>query len=258
MLIFTNASSANPIDRWVLSLTDLFEGWGMLIYLAITLLLSAILSAIIGLERYRMGENAGIRTHALLAVGCSLLMTISIWAIRIPDPTLDYDISRIGAAAVTGIGFLGAGVIIKNKFTVKGLSTATTLWISAAVGLANGAGFVLEAIVATIITMLVVFIRNRVIIFIDKNAPHVIVKAKRGTPLLEFIESISTKNTLNVKNIDILSMDDSYIVAEVFFPYRSSRLSLEYFMDELKKNENVLTTEIVMKRDSANQGPHES
>ena len=70
----------------------------MLLYVLITVVISAVLSALIGLERYRKGENAGMRTHALLAVGCSFLMTISLWAI--PMAAIDssiFDISRIAA-----------------------------------------------------------------------------------------------------------------------------------------------------------------
>ena len=125
---------SNIIDQFFIDLANGLDGWGMLIYVLVAALISAILSALIGLERYRKGENAGMRTHALLAVGCSFLMSISLWAI--PMAAFDaakFDISRIAAATVSGVGFLGAGVIIKDKFTVKGLSTATTLWICAAI-----------------------------------------------------------------------------------------------------------------------------
>ena len=81
----------NVVDKWFLSLVEKLDGWGMLIYCALTLLISGVLSALIGLERYRKGENAGIRTHALLSVGTSFLMIISIWAIRLTG-AVDYDV----------------------------------------------------------------------------------------------------------------------------------------------------------------------
>ena len=129
----------NIIDKWFLSLisSETLKGWGIVIYIFLSLTISAVLSFLIGLERYRKGENAGMRTHALLAVGCAFLMTISLFALDFFDMSDNqkYDISRIAAGTITGIGFLGAGVIIKDKFTVKGLSTATTLWICAAIGM---------------------------------------------------------------------------------------------------------------------------
>ena len=251
--------AGNVIDNWFIGLVDKYDGFGLLLYVILTLIITAILSALIGLERYRMGENAGIRTHALLSIGCSFLMVISMWAIKIPNPGVSYDLSRIAAASVTGIGFLGAGVIIKDKFTVKGLSTATTLWICAAIGLATGAGFVLEAIVAALFTMLVVYLRNKMIVRVDQNAPHVVITAKKGFELIVFIKDICDKNSFNVKNIDIESIDDEKIIVRAYFPYKINPLILEYLMNELKKNENILDTKKIMKREGAVfTSPHES
>ena len=253
--------TANIIDKSLIDLAKSLNGWGMLLYVLITVAISAVLSALIGLERYRKGENAGMRTHALLAVGCSFLMAISLWAIPLAAfDSSKFDISRIAAATVSGVGFLGAGVIIKDKFTVKGLSTATTLWICAAVGLATGAGFVLEAIIATIITTLVVFIRNRLIIGIDKHAPHVVVESDKNTAIIDVINNVCAKNTLNLKNVDITEIGEDKIVAKAYFPYHSNKLLLEYFVIEIKKVKGIKEANIVLNKDTANydQGPHES
>jgi len=250
---------ANIIDRELLKLTEMFDGFGMILYVIITLIISALLSALIGLERYRRGENAGMRTHALLSIGCSFLMIISIWAIRIPDPDLSYDISRIAAGAITGIGFLGAGVIIKDKFTVKGLSTATTLWISGAVGIGCGAGFILESIIATLITLLVVYIRNKVIVTIDKNAPHVIIKATAHYPVLERITDICNKHSLNLKNVDITEINSDYLVTKAYFPYRINTNLLDYFMKEINKEEGIISVGRVIKKENKESSEtHES
>ena len=258
-LDFVSNATANAIDRWFLQLTEKFNGFGMILYVILTLIISGLFSGLIGLERYRSGENAGMRTHALLAIGCSFLMTISIWAIRIPDPTLDYDISRIAAGAVTGIGFLGAGVIIKDKFTIRGLSTATTLWICAAIGLATGAGFVLEAFIATIITLLVVLIRNKLIVRVDKNAPHIEVKAKSSSKIIEIINDACNNNSINLKNLDVSEFNNEYIVVKAYFPYKTNPLLLEYLMNYLKQNEDIVEVSKIMKKDNVKyNGPHES
>ena len=253
----------NIINKLLLQLAEAWNGWGMLLYVVITLTISAVLSALIGLERYRKGENAGIRTHALLALGCSFLMTTSVWAFRMIPGLMDlekYDVSRIPAAVISGVGFLGAGVIIKDKFTVKGLSTATTLWICSGIGLATGAGFVLEAIIATIITMLVVFVRNRIIIGIDRNAPHVVITAIPGFPIIEAINNVCNKNSLNLKNIEITALDNNVLEARAYFPYHINKHLLQYFVIEMKKIEEVKYANIVLKHNAENydQGPHES
>ncbi len=154
------------IDRQFLHLINEWHGNGILLYVLITTSIAGVLSALIGLERQLQGEAAGIRTHALIAIASSLLMTISIWAIRMAEGNMDivlgtintglnYDTSRIAAAAVTGIGFLGGGVIIKERFSVRGLATAATLWICTSIGLACGSGFILGAIITTAIVLVV-------------------------------------------------------------------------------------------------------
>lgn len=254
--------TGNFIDQSLIKLANGLNGWGMLLYLLITVIISAILSALIGLERYRNGENAGMRTHALLAVGCSFLMSISLWAVPLAasDLAVKFDISRIPAAVVSGVGFLGAGVIIKDRFTVKGLSTATTLWICAAIGLAVGAGFVLEAIIATIITTLVVFIRNRIIIGIDRNAPHIIVESDKDCSIIDAIHEVCSRNTMNLKSVEINDIQKNKIVAKAYFPYQTNKLLLDYFVIEIKKVQGIKEARVVINKKNItyDQGPHES
>lgn len=109
------------------------------------ILLALILGSVIGLERKRGHKPAGLRTHALVCLGATLISIIS----------MDYfggDPARIAAGVVTGIGFLGAGAIIAERGNVRGLTTAASLWVIAAVGLAVGAG---AYILATIVTLVV-------------------------------------------------------------------------------------------------------
>lgn len=232
--------STNIVDRSIIELTDKFDGWGMVLYVIITLVIAGLLAAFLGIERYRMGENAGLRAHAFLSIGCSLLMAISIWAMKNASSS-SYDISRIAAGAVTGVGFLGAGVIIKDRFTVKGLSTSSTLWICAAIGLAVGAGFIFEALVASIITYIFVFVRNKLVIIVDKQAPHVTVRAKAGTSIIHEIRMICDLNGLNVKTIDIADINNNYVETNVYFPYSVDPNILDYFMMEVRKKDFVIS-----------------
>ena len=239
----------NIIDKWLIELTGKLNGFGMIFFVIITLALAATLSSLIGFERYRKGKNAGMKTHSLLAIGCSLIMTISIWAIPYRSGNFStYDISRIAAGAVTGIGFLGAGVIVKDKFTVKGLSTATTLWICAAIGLATGAGFVVEAIAATGVALLAVLVRDIIIYNYDKNSPHLIVTAKVGYPALNRVKAICDDNSVNLKHMDVIQIDDKTVTVQAHFQYHINPNLLDYLIQEIKKEPDVIKAEKVVKK----------
>ena len=119
------------------------------------LVLSLLLGAIIGIERRRKGQIAGLRTFALISMGATLAMLISIY---IPQEYLGLkngDPGRIAAQVVSGVGFLGAGAIIQMKGSVRGLTTAAGIWMTACIGLAVGAGMYLISIIAT---LLIIFI----------------------------------------------------------------------------------------------------
>jgi len=120
------------------------------------LMLASLLGALIGLEREVHGRTAGFRTHLLVSLGSALFMAVSIhlyrefgdFSGRLP---VGVDPGRVAAQVVTGIGFLGAGAIIRDKASVRGLTTAACLWIAAAIGLACGAGlYMLPLLVAVI------------------------------------------------------------------------------------------------------------
>ena len=258
-MFFGTIIGSNAINRWFIELIDKFDGFGMLLYVALTLFISAVIAAIIGLERYRSGENAGIRTHALLSIASTFLMIISIWAIEYTGIDKNYDISRIAAGTITGIGFLGAGVIIKDRFTVKGLSTSTTLLICAAIGLGIGAGFIVESVIAGCMSIFLVFLRNKVIVRIDKNAPSVMVKAKKGYPAMERIKGVCDKQYLNLKHMDITEFNDEYLVIVAYFPYKINPNLLEYFMCEMRKDEEVIDVKKVIRKSTKSfHDTHES
>ncbi|MDX2160729.1 MAG: MgtC/SapB family protein [bacterium] len=119
------------------------------IAVGLQLVLTAILSGLIGLDRERNRNNAGLRTHILVGVGACLFTALSVRAFGEGDP------GRVAAQIVTGIGFLGAGAILKENRRIRGLTTAASIWTTAAVGMAVAAGAWLIAIIATLIVWLV-------------------------------------------------------------------------------------------------------
>lgn len=109
--------------------------------LAIRLLVAAVLGAAIGLEREIHEHPAGMRTHLLVSVGAAVFTVVSIFGFGPSDTARGgFDPSRVAAQVVSGIGFLGAGAILKYGTSIRGLTTAASLWVTAAVGLAVGAG----------------------------------------------------------------------------------------------------------------------
>ena len=119
-------------------------------------LLAVALGAGIGYQRERAGKVAGLRTHILVSSGAALLTLVSIYGFTGGA----VDISRVAAGVVVGVGFIGAGVILRGarEEEVAGLTTATTIWITAAIGLAAGTGMYLISVIATVVTVGVLFI----------------------------------------------------------------------------------------------------
>lgn len=126
------------------------------IQIILRLLTAAGLGAVIGLERERDNQPAGLRTHMILVIGSTLAMCLSINLAAMGDG----DPARLAAQVISGIGFLGAGAILRYGFNVKGLTTATTLWSMAIVGLAVGYGYYLIGVVTTILMLLTLTLIN--------------------------------------------------------------------------------------------------
>lgn len=125
------------------------------------LLLTLVLSGLIGFERQIHRRDAGLRTHILVALGSCLIMLTSLYVFDIYKDRTSLDPVRIAAGVVTGIGFLGAGTIIREPDGVKGLTTAASLWVVSGLGLAVGVGFNKIAIYTTILVLIVLhFLRH--------------------------------------------------------------------------------------------------
>ena len=117
--------------------------------LILRLFLGGMMGGLIGLEREFRAKEAGLRTHFIVALGSALFMIISQYAF-----TGRFDAARVAAQVVSGIGFIGAGVIIFQKNVVRGVTTAAGLWVAAAIGLACGAGMYPVAIAASLMTII--------------------------------------------------------------------------------------------------------
>jgi putative Mg2+ transporter-C (MgtC) family protein len=125
------------------------------------ILVATFLSALIGLEREMWRHEAGLRTHILVCVGSTLIMLTSLHVFDIYKAQAPLDPTRIAAGVVTGIGFLGAGAIMRSQEGVRGLTTASSLWVVAALGLSIGCGFFKASIFTTFIVLIVLLFLRR-------------------------------------------------------------------------------------------------
>jgi putative Mg2+ transporter-C (MgtC) family protein len=123
----------------------------------VRLVLAVLLSGLIGLERQIQRRTAGLRTHILVCLGSCLIMLTSMYVFDIYKEKVPLDPARIAAGVITGIGFLGAGAIIRERQEIKGLTTAASLWVVAGIGLAVGCGFYIAAIFTAALALVVLF-----------------------------------------------------------------------------------------------------
>jgi putative Mg2+ transporter-C (MgtC) family protein len=135
---------------------------GLQLELGARLVVAALLGASIGFEREVHGHSAGMRTHMLVAVGSALFTVLSIHGFQTVSPLAPVDPSRVAAQIVAGIGFLGAGAILKDGLSVRGLTTAASMWATAAIGLASGTGELILAVIGTGIVVFSLWPLNRI------------------------------------------------------------------------------------------------
>ena len=173
--------------------------------IVIRLLLSAIIGGFIGTEREVNNRPAGLRTHILVTLGSTLVMLVSIDGFQSADP------SRLAAQVVSGIGFLGAGTIMRTGNNISGLTTAASLWVCAGIGLAVGAGYYLGAIVTTAIvlaTLMSLGIFEKRILRKKYQAIEVIATNRPG--IIGQIGVLFGKHYVSIKDITILNNDNEY------------------------------------------------
>ncbi len=146
--------------------------------------------SLVGIERTWHGRPAGFRTHALVCTASAMLMTLSVyetlWFPRALADASRLDPTRMAQGIVTGIGFLGAGAIFKEGLTVRGLTTAASIWITAAIGVMIGSGLYWPAAVATVLTLGVLSVFRRVESLLPVQVfAHLSVRFARGEPVSE-------------------------------------------------------------------------
>lgn len=174
------------------------------------LLLACILGGLIGYERESMNRPAGFRTHILVCLGSALVMLTSQYIFEQYKGITNIDPARLGAQVISGIGFLGAGTIIREGASVKGLTTAASLWAVSCVGIAAGIGFYEGAIVAALVIYITLIMLKRLERnFAKKRQLSILyIKTNNLPGQLGTIGCTLGRYAITIKNIEFLNNED--------------------------------------------------
>ena len=217
------------------------------------LLISAVLGGIVGMERGSGDRPAGFRTHILVCAGSALIMLVSMYGFEGFDKVPfaypnNRDSARIAAQVVSGIGFLGAGTILHEGITVRGLTTAASLWMISAIGLATGAGMYFVSVTATVVTFITLTafhtIEKRYAASNNKSNRmffHVVAVDIPG--IIPQITTFLTLNEIKVKSINVSSKTQSNQIELDIYLKMNHDMDLGFVMGGIQQVEGVKSVE---------------
>lgn len=215
-----------------------------LIHSQIPLALAAFLGGLVGLERETANRPAGLRTHVLVCVGSALVMQVSLYMYElvVTRGFGNADPGRIAAQVVSGIGFLGAGTIMREGLSIRGLTTAASLWVVAAVGLAAGAGMYLEATVAAIMMLITLTVLSEVERrFIKAGHYHAVSVEVADTPgRLGALAGVIGRSGANIKNVQMRGGSVPGSVTITFYLKLTSRIDPQRLIQDLLAVDGVM------------------
>lgn len=216
------------------------ELWRM----CLRLFVACICGACVGYERSLRQKEAGLRTHIILSLGSCLAMIVSKYGFADMGAMKTADGARIAAQVISGIGFLGAGVIFVRGGSVKGLTTAAGIWTTSSVGLSIGAGLYGVGIITTFFMVLTHFILHRFLPASEMMVKNVIsIVAKNDNDVIEYIREKLQANNMHVQGVKIKKKEDGFISAEITVNMYKNE-SLEEVLSIVGNNEDI--TEFTM------------
>ncbi len=176
----------------------------------IRLVLAVVLSGLIGMEREEKNRPAGFRTHILVCVGSTLVMLTSVYIFEKYREVTTMDPARLGAQVISGIGFLGAGTIIRHGPSVKGLTTAASLWAVACVGIAIGIGFYEAAIAGALIVFITLILLSNISKIFYKKSSYLVlaIELENNPGSLGEIGIMLGRFNINIRDIEFIDLDE--------------------------------------------------
>jgi putative Mg2+ transporter-C (MgtC) family protein len=204
------------------------------------LVLAMVLGGLVGLEREITNRPAGFRTHTLVCMGSTLVMVTSMHLFRLYHDIVNLDPARLGAQVISGIGFLGAGTILKDKARVRGLTTAASLWVVACIGLAVGAGLYGVSIFVAVLAYVTLILLKKMEGFLKQRSEIEEFELDiRNVPgqIAKVTECMGRLN-VQIKDIKIEPTDEPWIQTK-FYVMLPRGMKREELMEELKTVEGV-------------------
>jgi len=208
--------------------------------------LSFILSFLIGLEREQHNQPAGLRTHVLIAIGSTMFMLISLLIPGMFEGRFLTDPARIAAQIVTGIGFLGAGAIIKIGINIKGLTTAANIWVVASIGMAVGAGFYIAAFMITALTLITLIPLNLLekLFIKTRQSKHLVIRFNDMELHLQDVERVLESHRINITNVNFVeSIIKEFSELDIDIKI-SKNTDIPSLFSDLQKLPNILRVEL--------------
>ncbi|MBE3124603.1 MAG: MgtC/SapB family protein [Acidobacteria bacterium] len=180
------------------------------------LVLAIALGGLIGLEREASQKPAGFRTNILVCVGSAMMMTLATLLVQAKGGTTD-TLVRMAAGVITGVGFLGAGTIFQARGTIAGLTTASTLWLVAGLGLVIGAGYYLPALIFTALTITTLLLFRKIeASYLRKSQFHYHMKAKARPYILSSLRKLALHHGVRLERLTMKQEGQSYLLAFSF------------------------------------------
>lgn len=206
---------------------------------------SAIAGGIVGMEREAKNRPAGLRTHILVTLGSALIMLISMYGFNgMGSSGEGGEPARLAAQVVSGIGFLGAGTILRNGNNINGLTTAASIWVCGGIGLAIGNGYYFGGIATTFIVLITLksmgFIEKKIF---RNNYKSLVVNCRKRIGLIGDVGQIFGKNNISVRDIKVSTdIDEDEGLGDIYFTLKlPSRLITAKFFDEIMSVEGILS-----------------
>ena len=195
------------------------------------ILIAAALGGLVGFERELSDQPAGLRTHILVSLGAALFTMVGAYGVESfftgDQPAARFDPTRIAAQVVTGIGFLGAGAILRQGVNIRGLTTAAALWVTAAIGTAVGLGFIGGAIVVTVLAIVSLYglkrVRKALVPRLQRGVRDFSIEVGPELQLPELSETLEGMG-LKMKSMKLVTDEDanSFLVGEIRLPSKIS------------------------------------
>ena len=208
----------------------------------IRLIIALIIGGMTGLEREKSHQFAGFRTHILVSVGSCITSITSLLLFTQYSSHTNSDPARLTAQVLSGIGFLGAGAILKTSNGIRGLTTAAGIWATACIGIAIGYGYYVLGICAWSLVMITLYILKKIDkMFFRKKQTIFSVKVDNINTITKLYNTFE-KSQISVKNIDIENTEDVYWKLSFFIVY-DRRIILDELVNELSNSKNIISVD---------------